>query len=316
MARQNSAAISNATVGDLEWILVSSNQKREINWLRKHCNLHPLDLKAVMPPLQRSRIVEREDYLFLILLYPVFDRKTRTIHASEVDIIITPDRLVTVNTDGLAPLQEAFEAFRRTTTEQANINASFHKHGSLRLLASILSNLEEGIFPMLVHLSSDVDTIETRLFRDYEKNLIQELLRVKTNIVNVRKSIQAHKTVLRQLSNSMNNRFHLGKLLPYYERLVDQTKEVWDALDVQKDTINALHEANVSLIDFRINEIMKTLTIFSVIVFPLTLFAAIFGMNTEHMPFVDSRYGFWIILGIMAASTFGMLSFFKYKKWL
>jgi magnesium transporter len=90
---------------------------------------------------------------------------------------------------------------------------------------------------------------------------------------------------------------------------------VWDALDVQRDTINALHETNASLIDFRINEIMKTLTIFSVVIFPITLLAAIFGMNTSNMPFVDSAHGFWIIIGIMVASVLGMLTFFKAKKW-
>jgi magnesium transporter len=316
VARQTDLAISHAVVNGLEWVLVSSNQKREVHWLRRKYELHPLDLKAVMPPLQRPQLVEREEYLFLTLLYPVFHPKTKTIYASEVDFIVTPDRLITVNADGLEPLKTLFEAFQKTTSEKKKVNEVFHSGSAFRLCASILTSLEEGIFPMLVHLSSDIDTIETRLFRDYEKNLIQELLRIKTNVVNVRKAIQAHKTVLRQFVRTADDRYGLGKLLPYFDRLIDQTKEVWDALDVQKDTINALHETNASLIDFRINEIMKTLTIFSVIVFPLTLLAAIFGMNTSSMPFVDHPHGFWIIIGLMLLSTLGMLAFFKKKKWL
>jgi len=314
--RQHDLALERATVGSLEWVFVSGNQKREVNYLRKQFGFHALDLKAVMPPLQRPRMVEREEYLFMILLYPVFDRKTRSVYASEVDFFITPTRLVTVNTDGLAPLKGFFEAFQRTAKEAEKVNDSIYRNNALHLLYSLLTELEEGIFPMLVHLSSDIDEIETRLFRDFEKNLIQELLRIKTNVVNARKAIQAHKMVLRQFVRSADTVGGLGKFSTYYDRLIEQTKEVWDALEVQRDTINALHETNASLIDFRINEIMKTLTIFSVIVFPLTLFAAIFGMNTKDTPFVDHPYGFWMILGLMLLGVSGMLGFFRYKKWL
>ncbi len=169
---------------------------------------------------------------------------------------------------------------------------------------------------MLLHLSIDIDEIERRLFRDYEKNLIQELLRVKTNVVNVRKAMQGHKTVIRQLIRSSQNRFSIHELENYFEQLVEQTKEIWDTLEMQRDTVNALHETNASLIDFRINEIMKTLTIFSVIVFPLTLLAAIFGMNAKNMPFVDGPYGFWIILALMTAAGLVMLLLFKRKRWI
>jgi len=67
----------------------------------------------------------------------------------------------------------------------------------------------------------------------------------------------------------------------------------------------------------KINEIMKTLTIFSVIVFPLTLLAAIFGMNTMNaMPFANSQYDFWYIMGIMLMGAVIMFGFFKKKRWL
>jgi magnesium transporter len=310
---QRLESIERATIDGLEWVFVSSNQKKEVAYLKKQYDLHPLDLKSVMPPLQRAHIVERDDYVFMTLLYPVFDKRSRIIYSSEVDFVIQENRLITVNADGLVGLRTMFEAFMVSGKERKKVNGIYHNGEAYRLLLTILMELEQEIYPMLVHLSTDIDEIEARIFRDYEKNLIQELLRIKTNVVNTRKSIQAHKTVLRQLIKTANGM--MGKAAAYYERLIEQTKEVWDALDVQRDTINALHETNASLIDFRINEIMKTLTIFSVVIFPITLLAAIFGMNTSNMPFVDSAHGFWIIIGIMVASVLGMLTFFKAKKW-
>nr|MCU0680526.1 hypothetical protein [Planctomycetota bacterium] len=71
------------------------------------------------------------------------------------------------------------------------------------------------------------------------------------------------------------------------------------------------------MINYNMNNIMKTLTIFSVIVFPLTLLAAVFGMNVVGgMPFINNEYGFWIIIGIMIMGSLFMLLFFERKKWL
>ncbi|MDD5295233.1 MAG: CorA family divalent cation transporter, partial [Patescibacteria group bacterium] len=103
----------------------------------------------------------------------------------------------------------------------------------------------------------------------------------------------------------------------YYYRLVEHSKRIWEFLENQKDMIEALHATNESLLNYQISDIMKTLTIFSVIVFPLTLLAAIFGMNTMGgMPFAETKNGFWIIIAIMLTGSLGMLAFFEKKKWL
>jgi magnesium transporter len=80
--------------------------------------------------------------------------------------------------------------------------------------------------------------------------------------------------------------------------------------------IEVLNNTNESLLNDRMNSIMKTLTIFTVMLYPLNLLAGIFGMNAKFMPFVDGRYGFWIILGLMSTFSLCMLIFFERKKWL
>jgi magnesium transporter len=105
-------------------------------------------------------------------------------------------------------------------------------------------------------------------------------------------------------------------LKKYYADLVDHSKRIWEMLDNQKEMVEVLSNTNESLLNNKMTDIMKTLTIFSVIVFPLTLLAAIFGMNAKYMPFVDGIYGFWIIIGMMLVGCAAMLIFFKRKKWL
>lgn len=292
---------------DFTWLNVESNGEKEIKYLEKEFRFHSIDLKDCLPPLQRPKLVTRPDYLFMILLFPVFDRKARVIHASEIDIFITPKSLLTVHTNELAPLGNIFSECENKTSKCANPAA---------LLYEILNQLLAGCFPMLVHISTDIDNVENKLRYEFEKGTITEILRIKTNIVNFRKAMQPHKQVIRTLIAEAPKFFPIEQLQVYFNNLVNYTKEIWDLLDNYKETIDALHGTNVSLIDFRINEIMKTLTIFSVIVFPLTLLASIFGMNVLGTPFASHPYGFWIVLVMMLFGALGLLWFFKKKKWL
>jgi magnesium transporter len=292
---------------NFSWINVQNNGKKEIDYLGKKFGFHELDLKDCLPPLQRPKLVSRQNYLFMILLFPVFNRETKVLHTSEIDFFITPKTLVTVNTNELAPINDVFGKCRDRITKCQNIEALLHE---------ILNELLSSCFPMLVHISTDIDNVENKLRYEFEKGTITEILRIKTNIVNFRKAMQPHKQVIRNLIEQAPKFFPTKRMKIYFDNLVSYTKEIWDLLDSYKDAIDALHETNVSLINFRVNEIMKTLTIFSVIVFPLTLLAAIFGMNMAGMPFMNHPYGFWIILGLMSCGAISLLYFFEKKGWL
>lgn len=293
----------------VEWIMVSANDRKTLQAIQQSYGYHDLDLADTAPPLQSTKLAIRDKYLFMILNYPVFDRKTRIISSAEIDFFIEKNRLTIVDTAGLSQLQVLYNQF-----ESGELPAIYDVP---HLLHVILESLVEAIYPMLRHISVDVEDIEKKLFKNFERSLIKELLRVKTNIVSVRKAIQGHKSVIRKLVGAARSRYvSVDRLQEYFDKLVDETKDVWDRLELQKNTIDALHETNASLLDYQTNEIMKTLTIISVIVFPLTLVAAIFGMNATGMPLVSHPYGFWVIIGIMALGAIGMLWLFKKKNWL
>lgn len=294
----------------IEWVFVDRNKQGDTDVLRKKYRFSVLDLDEVPPPVQRPKVVARDGYIFMILLYPFYDKKTRDVRTTEVDFFITEERLVTVNADRYAPLSDLFRQCMRN-------NQHTCMSGDItQLLYTVLNEMTTAVFPMLLRVNADLDALEGRLFSEYEKGMIQELLLLKTNIATIRRTMQGHETVIRNLMRVAPGYFPLHRLPDYFDELASHAKEIWDTLDVQKDTADALHETNQSLIDYRINEIIKTLTIFSVIVFPLTLMAAIFGMNVVNMPIVSHPQGFWILLGLMALGTGCMLALFKKKGWI
>ncbi len=292
----------------LEWINLERNTEKEVAFLRPY-GFHAVDLNEVLPPLQRCKLVVRDGYVFMILLFPVFDAKTRIVSTVELDFFITRDRLVTVNAGKLPAVNQAlrdFEAKSKTNpkTELAHV------------LHDLLDSLLESLFPMLVHLSTDIDEVEKSLFGADQRGVIMELLRIKTNIVNVRKAMQGHKKIIRALMAQGSDVMPIYRMQDYYDQLVDFTKEIWDTLEVQRDTINALHETHTSLMENRTNEIMKTLTVFMGIIYPLSLIAALFSMRVSGMPWQDDSYGFLKALAIVGVVGIATVLVFKKRRWI
>jgi len=295
------------------WVNVKKPGKKEMEYLTNNFKYHHLDLVDCLPPLQRPKIFTRDAYLFVTMLFPVYNHKTKNIFITEVDFFLDSNHLTMVHSNDILPLNEIFRKFRNNPGELQKLIGN--NPGAL--LNEILTRLLQSLFPMLTHIGNDIDGMEKDIFAGGEKIMIQNILTVKRNIVNFRRSIQGHKSVITKLIAQGPQFFSCAKLNIYFKSLVANTKDIWDLLETYKETITNLDETNNSLVSFRLNNIIKTLTIFSVIVFPLTLLAAIFGMNTTlGMPFVDTDYGFWIVLALMAFGILGMLIIFKKKRWL
>lgn len=275
--------------------------------MRKNFNFESWDIEACLPPLERPNIFVRPKYLFCILLFPYYDRASRSVKSAELNFFITQEALLTVHSGELIPFNNFWN---RTVAaglkDYADIGALTHK---------IIDELIKECFPMLAHISNDIDEIEHKLLLAPEKGTIGEILRIKTNIVNFQKTIQGHKSVIRKLMSHGNGFLGIKKMELAYNYLVEEIKEIWEALDSYKSTIDALHGANDSLINYRTSDIMRTLTVFSVVIFVLTLVVSMFNLDLADNPLFNHEYGFRIILGIMALGVIGLLVFFKKKKW-
>lgn len=299
----------------LKWVMVTSPSKKNLAYLWDNFPIKNEDLAATLPPLQRPRVVPYDDYVFTILQFPYYDKESGDIKASELDLFISKTFIITVTDGHLPPLIELFD---RLYDHSELIHAEFHSDPG-KLLYEILESLLQYQLPMLNHIAHDVDTIEEAILDELpasRKSPIQQILRVKRNVVNYRKVVQSHRELVRALLMDFTAFYHAKHTPTHLQILMSHTVEVWNALENYRDTINALHETHESLITFRTNQIMKTLTIFSVIVFPLTLFAAIFGMNTKFTPLVDDPNGFWEIIAYMSFGAIVLYGYFKHKKWI
>lgn len=300
------------TEGKLKWINIINAGKNEIDYLRKNYNFNLVHLKASAASVsfQRPQIFRGPDYLFLVLHFPVL--KDDKIVSGEIDFFIGHGFLISTSGNNLKALSKFFDLGKKSPDSLV----SFSLKSSAILLYEILGHLLDGCFQILDDNSVNLNEIEDLIFSGDQKDAVTRILTSRRNIINIRKIMQNHKNILQQLTAMESSLVERPAIKKYYAGLVEHTKRIWEKLDNQKEMIEVLNNTNESLLNDRMTNIMKTLTIFSVIVLPLSLMAGIFGMNAKYMPFVDRPFGFWTILGIMFFASLIMLLIFERKKWL
>ena len=293
------------------WVNITKPNTGSIEYLKQNYQFHSLDLEDCSNPTLRAKLDEYDNYLFMILNFPVFNRKTRRISLSEIDIFIGPDYLITLSDGNLPPVNEIFESCQLNNKDKEK----YFNEDVTFLLYKILNSLQKYCFPILDHVSHDLRDIEKQIFDNREKAMVREILITKRNIVNFRKSVQSHKNVIKKLGKMSHKDFMKNQLNIYFANTLDQAKEIWEILENLKENVEAVHNTNESLISFKLNQVMKVLTLISVILLPATLLASIFGMN-YLIPFQKTPLGFWFGIGTMLVCMIFLLIFFKKKKWM
>jgi magnesium transporter len=297
---------------NFRWLNITNAGEPEIEFLRSNFNFHPLDYEDVLAPRQRPKLDDYQDYIFMILTFPFYDRESKEIRGSELDIFIGHDYLITCSDGQLEKLNNLF--WQCKTSDQ--LRQLYAGSNPTALLYHVVNKLQHACLPMIEHINSDVINIEKQIFSGQEKKMVAEILLTKRNINAFRKLIRIHKTILLKFISHRENYYISSDALIYYNNLIEQTKEIWDSLEGLRESIGDIHNTNESLISFRLNDIMRTLTVISVIFIPINFIAFTFSMRASGMPIINQPNSFWLIIATMALVVTGLLIIFKKKKWL
>ena len=301
----------------LTWIHLERPSQEEAQMLAARFGWHPLDVEDVMSRRQRPKVdvyteEEAAGYLFAVLHFPVYDKAISRLNAGELDVFLGPDYLVTLPTVELRPVSLLF----RRAFESEEYKHNLFSRGSGRLFYEVLDDLYDYCFPILdkigyklEQIDEDIDDAGVRA-----KDLVRDIHKVKQEIISYRKIIKPQRPTLRLLERSIE-RFLPEELELYFDDIVDASERIWDLLDNYKEVVEALESTNESLISHQQNDILYVLTIFSVVMLPLTFITGLFGMNV-NFPGFNSTTDFWVTLGLIIATVASMLAFFRWKRWL
>ena len=296
----------------LRWVNIESPTPLEWSWLQEHFDFHALDLEDVLSRNQRPKIDEYPDYLFIVLHFPVYDSEVGRLNGGELDIFVGPDFVVTIPNKALPPVEYLFERCR----QEEELRDKLFNRGSGYLLYRIVDDSFDYCFPMLRKIGNKLDALEQEIFEGRSEEIVRDISNVKQEIINFRKVIRPQRPVLRDLEK-VKTRYLASELdlEIYFDDIVDAHERIWDMLENYKEMVEALEDTNESVLNHRVNEILRVLTSISVIVLPLTLIASIWGMNVG-VPGEGDSGDFFVVIALMVVILIGMLTYFRKRDWL
>ena len=287
----------------LAWVHVTAPDQDVATELAERFGWHPLDVEDILSKRQRPKVDDYPDYLFAVLHFPWYDSSVQRLNAAELDIVLGPDYLVTMPNVPLLPVDRLFNR----CAEDEEFRDELFAKGSGRLLYEVLDDLFDYCFPILDKIEDDIHEVRS-------EELVRDISNVKQEIISYRKIIKPQRPTLRVLERNVE-RFLPEDLELYFDDIVDASERIWDVLDNNKEVVEALEDTNESVIAHRHNDVLRVLTVFSVILLPLTLIASVFGMNVVY-PGEGTHAAFWVIIALMVLTIFAMLGFFRWKRWL
>ena len=295
--------------GPISWLDVEMPTLAEMEYLRRTFDFHTLALDDCLSRVQLPKMDDYDDYLFLVLHFPLFNQEARLTVPSQVSIFVSGDYLVTVHRGDLRPLMKLFADCEASEPVRKTVMG----HSSGYLLYRILDGLVDYCFPSLNKIIETVDGLEVRIFDMAAKELARELLVTKRDILAYRRIVRPQIEVLELLEKK---EYPFLKVDPdvYFGDLADHMRRISVELEDLKEVIQGLHDTHVSLATDRTNEVIRTLTVIATIMLPLSVISGLYGMNVS-LPLDSSPYAFLVVLAVMAIVAGGMLLFFRSRRW-
>lgn len=299
------------------WIDLENPTMEEVRILMDKHDIDPLIANEMLSPTMRPRVDVHENYIYLILHFPIpitkesDDTDGVAKKIQEVDFIIGKQFIITTHyesVDALHDFSRVFEVNSILSKSNMSNHAGFIFFFMIQYLYKVLHNQIETI-------RDDLDDIEDKIFQGKEKEMLFELSRLKRTLLTFKSALATHKEVLSTFEKAAEEFF--GTTFKYHLRsIIGEYYKVKTSIDSIKEYLDELRNTNDSLLAAKQNEVMKILTIMAFVTFPLSLVAGIFGMNTSTLPFIGQENDFWIVIGIMTMLAFTFFLFFKRKKWL
>jgi len=309
--REKGLNLESTTCGGLTWINIEHPTEAETEYLAERYSFHPLDLDDCPSRIQRPKIDEYQDYLFLVFLFPVFHREARVTTSSQLSVFIGKDYLITLHQGELKPLVKLFkECSIDDETKQ-----EYLEQGPGYLLYRILDRLVDYCLPILNKIGEHIEKAEDAVFASRGMpQAIEKISMLRRDVIAFRRIIWPLRAVLGSLE-AKTRRFTKTDLAVYFGDMVDHADRIWDGLDEYKEIIEGLNDTHDSLAGNRTNEVIRILTIISTIFLPITLIASIWGMNV-NLPFQNSNHPLLYIILIMLGISSAMLYFFHRQHWI
>ena len=274
------------------WVNVGGVHKTTVlEALGKQFSLHPLLLEDVANTDQRPKLDDYETYFFLVMkMLSLTDRQ---------------DVQVENGTDVFQPVRERLRGGK----------GRLRQSGADYLLYALIDAIVDQYFAVLEVLGEKIEALQQTVVADPKPETLKEIHGLKRQLLFLRRAVWPLRDAMNNLSRSEWPFLQEATKL-FFRDVYDHVVQIVDTIETLREMVSASLDIYLSSISYRLNAVMRVLTVITTIFMPLSFIASIYGMNFEYMPELKSKWGYPLVLAVMAAVGVGMLIVFRKKRWL
>lgn len=296
---------------NLKWIDVESPTKDEIAHLSEEFNIPGPVSDELLTSTIRSKVDLHDGLIYLILHFPEMAIGKTEQADQEIDFILGKDFLITVHYKKSVPLTDFAKMLElNTLLNKKKLNDDHAVFLFFEVMKLLYRNSHEG----LESVNELLHDLESRVYSGEGEQTVYLISKVNRLLLDFRQAIRYHLETLKSFENAAKV-FYGDRFQYYLDSMVGEYNKLQNKLDGHKEILNDLRDTNDSLITTKTNSTVKTLTVMSFIMLPLSLVAGIFGMNMEFI-LIERPHDLFLLIGGMLVLGIIMYTFFKLKKWI
>lgn len=283
------------------WVDFYKATEDEIRLLGKFFHFHPLSIEDCVENVERPKIDFYDSYMFVVL----HGIHQQTLEPEELDLFVNEKGIVTFHKNAIRDLNNIWLRIKKDDSL---------KKGPMKIMHQLTDKLVDDFFPPVYHLEDLLNQIEENNKNKSINELMKELFSIRSQLSKIRRTIIPMRDLMyRIISSNRLNEMKEEDL--YFYDVYDHLLKLVEMTEANRELAADIRDSYLSYNSNRMNTIMMTLTVISSIFMPLTFIAGIYGMNFEYMPELKMKYGYYIVLGVMAFIGTGMLYIFYKMGW-
>ncbi|NUM62395.1 MAG: magnesium/cobalt transporter CorA [Ignavibacteriaceae bacterium] len=290
------------------WVNVCGLHDTElIKQIGEKFNIHPLVLEDILNTETRPKIEITEKYIFIAM-------KMLTTNDHDHQPVIEQVSFILGNSFIFSFLEKSDNIFIPIKDRIINNSGKVRKQDSDYLFYTLMDIVVDQYYLTLEHIEEKIELLDDEVITNTDQSQIKKVYTLKNKLLLIRRSIWPLREIFSRLIREESNLID-KKVMPYLRDLLDHTIQITETIDLQREIINGLMETHLSLMSYKMNEVMKVLTVIATIFIPLTFIVGVYGMNFDYLPELHWTWAYFAVWGVMIGITTFMIFFFKRKKW-
>jgi magnesium transporter len=301
--------IKSKTLGNFTWIDVQKPDREYLQKILEDKQISTELIDALLAPIPRARAEVMAHCIYLALHFPI--KKSAILTLAEVDFLVQENFILTVHYEDL-PFLESYVESLQPTISRRGMKAS---HGGA-YFAYFIDAFYKQTEDHLDEMALDINQIEKEIFSGNERKIIEDISMTRRKLFDFESAIRFHKEVLESYAAAAMGLFG-REYATYGDMIVNDYFRLWNAIEHQKNMLLDLKDTNDFLISNKTNELIKSFTVISYIILPLTLVSGFFGMNVVFPTTLSQHpYGPLFMLGFMVCLGILIAFYLNTRKWL